>query len=1029
MHSYKVNHRDADFAAYIKELKLACDALGPDDGSTPTPLGLDVIPVIPVDLPVEEFHQLTKDAAGQWVPRLDSKGNMIPFSPKAPAYWQIWVNSDGSEQIRRKSIRWGDDVQPYDPAETWGHICAAGNIGHAIGLALKLSAEFIAIDFDVKPYVLPEEQLSYDAALSEEERIDALAPARARMEAEVEAWRNAHPITRQTRAERTPSGGYHFYFRVADSMQSWSAGLTKDGKQITHVQFALAQDGTHRGEVLCGRICVCAPTQNGRGPYEVLDEAYAYEIAEVPNLEALGIYPVAKQRRERVNKDGTRQTLMREAPAVPNRPQSVEGFDAPVLLSLLGKKAVGVMTGSMPYGPDRSTNLAGFIRELYGWVAFLHDQELPYEVGFNDEDLNAVIYEAAAQLGLDDDARVERIIRSVDLRYSNLSCPPGVALEQYRTQAGGDLPPTFSGLKETDRNPLELCAASLRDVLAETVALNLGKADLSFKLKEIADEFEEPLYQVEKLYKSLADEAQGDNDAAEAIAELVRLRADGQDITGILPVGLTNLLLTIRRTQEYDPALLLITLVSAASGAMPLTSSVRLSPVEDFEQCLNVWLIILMESGELKSPLLRRVVTDPYRRALKDVVGTIRDHIIVALTTLSESGPDISSSELNLDHLPPESQQFIDEHLQQVQEFVAENSKTDENASGPSPKELRAFISQLLGRPPQLLLTSNGTQQGLDANFEACERWAGKGTLLTYDEMKALFLKLAKPSSTEQAFAEWLLSRYDGQGSLEAKADQSRIRNYDTCRLTVIGGIQPDVYRSMLSDGDTSGMTARFNAYEQAQVEQHFPEEFSATELREAVRLKEQLYGLYRAVFLIPHLDLSLSTDAFKRFQAFRRSAFQLKRAEFTDAAKSLANKAHGKVGRLAAVLHVIDHAWEARDSDDAPYIPKVIQLETIERAIKLHELLFKQTLGVRLSSADNSETAQVALKIHRMAKGKPDGLSLGAIRQGFRGQSRPSNADVLAACQQLHAQSLGRLEEFNYRGQAGHRYIHLRDA
>ncbi len=1026
--NYKVNRLDPDFKAYISRLEDACWALGPADKHSPDALGLDVIPVIPVELPVEEFHQLTKDATGQWVPRLDSKGQPIPFSPKAPAYWQVWQKANGSDEIRRKSIRWGDDVEPYDPKNTRGHICTAKAIGHLIGLALKLSTELVAIDFDVKPYILPSEQVALDAATTPEAKADALAPAKARMEAEVDAWVEANPIAKQTRAERTPSGGYHFYFRVQDCMQSWAAGISKDGKQITHVQFALAADGTHRGEVLCGRICVCAPTQNGRGPYALLDEDFAYVIAEVPNLEALGIHPVARKRRERTSKDGTRQTLMREAPEVPDRPLPPDDYDPPQLVTLLGKKAVGVMTGTMPYGPDRSTNLAGFIRELYGWIAFLHDQALPYEVGYEGDGVETVIHKAAEILGIDDSDRVDRIIRSVDLRCSNLSVPAETALNRYRTQAGGELPSTFTGLKETERNPLELCAASLRDVLVDTVALNLGKADLAFKLKELAGDFDEPLHVVKDLYKQLQDEDSTNEETASAISELVRLRSEGVDVSDILPLRLTNRLLSIRRTAEYDTPLLVTTLVAAASAALPLSSSINLSPVEDFTQCLSVWFLMLMESGEMKSPLMRRLIIDPYKIALGNYFPILRHAIAHTLANWALTG-ERQDEDLAL---PPEARRFIEAKAGRVADYLRFEKFKDPDTGEEGPPnydQLCEYAETLLGPTPDLLITGGGTKQGIDSTFEACANWAGKGVLYLQDEMKAMFIKMARPAATELDFAQWLLTRYDGSGSAEAKADATRIRNYGTCRLAVLGGIQPDIYRDTLGDDDASGMTARFNAYEQPQVDQIFPDEFSRQDILESQALKDDTQALYAFLLAIPELTLTVSHDAFRRFQQFRRDAFGVKRAEVSNAGKSLANKGAGKVGRIAAVLHVIHHAVAANfNTNAATQIPQVVQLESVERAIKLHDLLFKQTLGVRLSSADNDPVAQVALRCHRAAKGKPDGVAISQLRKVFRGNDRPSPAETLAACQQLHDQGLGRLVPISYKGRDGHRYIHLQD-
>jgi hypothetical protein len=1037
---YQRDKFSPEFKRYIEALEDAALLLGPrlPKGKgfwNPDAIGLGVFPVIPCELPIEEFHRVTKDDADNWVPVRDKQGNLIPVEGKSPARWKEvrWKddNDEWQTKIIRKSIKWSGDAD-YNPfGEDFSNACNdARNYGRHLGLAVQTTTSLVVVDFDVKPFTTPIEKAAIEAARSDEQRAELLAPAQARMEAAIESWLETYPALEKTRAEITPSGGYHFWLKVKDSMASWADGLSANGKEVHNVQFALEPDGNHVGEVLCGRICLVAPTENGRGPYALLDDQYATTFVEVDDLAAVGIYPVAKGKRtiERTNADGTTTRVMREPQPIPARPQCPEDYDAPLLLSLLGKRAQDVYNGTLAYrGNDRSSNLAGFIHELNAWVAFLHDQGLPYEDG--GLTLEDHIHTAADRIGLDDTARVDRIIKSCDKRLCTLSIPPDSALKRYTLRQGGALPDTFSGLVQTERNPFDLCVTDLRTTLVDVVALNLGKADLAYKLKEVAADFEEPLHVVKDLYKQHQDEDSTNEETASAISELVRLRSEGVDVSDILPLRLTNRLLSIRRTAEYDTPLLVATLVSAASAALPLSSTINLSPVEDFTQGLNVWFLILMESGEMKSPLMRRLITDPYKKALKDYFFNLRRAIAHTLATAATSNeePDEDLA------IPPEARAFIQAKTQRVADYFRfekfKDPETGEECSASHDQLCEYVEKDLLGLTPDLLLSGGGTKQGLDATFETCAKWAGKGVLYLQDEMKALFLKMARPAATEQDFSQWLLSRYDGMGSSEAKADTTRIRNYDTCRLTVLGGIQPDVYRDTLGDDDASGMTARFNAYEQPQVDQLFPDEFTPQDILEAQALKDDLEALYGFLLSIPELTLTLSTDAFKCFQQFRRDAFATKRAEASNAGKSLANKGAGKVGRIAAVLHIVHHAVAARfDTNAATQIPQVVQLESVERAIKLHDLLFKQTLGVRLSSAENDPAAQVALRCHRAAKGKPDGLTITQLRQTFRGANRPSPAETIAACQQLHDQGLGRLVPVTHNGRSGHRYIHLKD-
>lgn len=55
----------------------------------------------------------------------------------------------------------------------------------------------------------------------------------------------------------------------------------------------------------------------------------------------------------------------------------------------------------------------------------------------------------------------------------------------------------------------------------------------------------------------------------------------------------------------------------------------------------------------------------------------------------------------------------------------------------------------------------------------------------------------ARLAGKDASLGGWLLSRYDGTGARGAKVDQSRERQYKSCRLAMVAGCQPDVYREI----------------------------------------------------------------------------------------------------------------------------------------------------------------------------------------------------------------------------------------
>jgi hypothetical protein len=334
-------------------------------------LGVGLIPVIPAGLPAAEYPSKTDPAKAA-------------FTGKNPSQW---MRNGEPQLLSHKRI----------PAigQILGAVKIARDLGKPIGLAIVPADNLVVVDFDLKTYGGDQDALVND----------------------VFRLLGEHPELRQTRIETTPGGGIHIYVRVADRMASWS-----NGRGGHRCRFTTAAGGPHRGEVLTGtRISVTAPTRNGRGPYEVVHQEFAYELVEVPDLSAIGIFPVA----------GSGPTL--DASATQNelpRPQvhQSDGQDVPVLADLLGRKAQEALRGGRPYGEDRSGNFAGFLRELYSWVNLLTAEGLP-----SDGTPDQLIATAVAALGIEDKAM--RVAATVDA--STCTVPDHAkALARYRWHAG-----------------------------------------------------------------------------------------------------------------------------------------------------------------------------------------------------------------------------------------------------------------------------------------------------------------------------------------------------------------------------------------------------------------------------------------------------------------------------------------------------------------------------------------------------------------------------------------------------------------
>ena len=337
-----------------------------------TEFGLQLQTVIPVALPAELHPKRQRNKnTGRWEPVLKNGQPVPAFVGKNPSCWQ----ADGRPRTISHS-------RLASCEELLERIAIAEQLGKELGLAIIPSTDVVSIDFDTKNYCSVLE-----------------------LEHDWMALLDRYPVLTGTRMERTPSGGVHVYVRVSDAMASWR----KTGGGL-HCNFTTELGGPHRGEVLAGtRVSVCAPTQNGSGPYELINPEAACSFVEVADLASIGIFPEV---RDPQNASAASPPAMPLSPgAAP--PPVVTPSQPPLLLDLLGGKAQGLLNGERPYGigdaaaSDRSLQLTGFAKELYSWCNLLQVQGLPW-----GGEVEQLLQRAIASLGIEDKA--ERVLESID---------------------------------------------------------------------------------------------------------------------------------------------------------------------------------------------------------------------------------------------------------------------------------------------------------------------------------------------------------------------------------------------------------------------------------------------------------------------------------------------------------------------------------------------------------------------------------------------------------------------------------------
>ena len=897
-------------------------------------LGLSLQTVIPIALPASEYPATKRNPrTGEREIQRNRDGSPRPaYCGKNPSFWLA------NGQPRLASHR-----EPLSAQDLLTRIEWAERADQPIGLAVIPSTDVVVIDFDRKNY-----------------------PSQEALDDEWFGLLDLHPELTNTRIERTPGGGIHIYVRPADGMASWRTGAGK-----LHCNFTTVPGGEHRGEVLAGtRVCVCAPTHTGSGGYVLINPEYAHSLVEIRNLGAIGIYPLAK------TADRNAEQSLKQTRSAIRQPQASTA-SAPALADFIGSKAREVLAGGSPYrgnegaAMDRSAQLTGFIKEVHSWVNLLVEQGLSFS-GSPDE----LIQQAVAALAIED--KWERVLATInpgDCRHQN----PDAALRRYQRLSGGSSGGhVCSATNNASGASGSQSPQTLQQALEELAEAGLRGSELSFRLEHIARDHDRTLRDVQGLYQELIQEQEAALEADDSLDLLEQLGATVDlDVRDLMPPVLVEALEGIRHSAEFQHSTLLAVLLAGFSAALPLRSSIELDPAEDFFQPLTLWVLLLMPSGELKTPLLNRLLVSPWQQSVDLVVE--------------------------------------EAHKRQVEEWES-RKKEAENEGGPHPGSKP--------RLPQTLVTEDKTIQGMEVHMEIHDKWANRSLCLWLDEAAAELRQMADPARAgkDASLGGWLLSRYDGTGARGAKVDQSRERHYKSCRLAMVAGCQPDVYREITGDADQSGLSARFIVIEQQSVEQHFPTSWTADQIQRAQDLRQLLVRCYGALARVEELHLRLTPEAFALFQAERAAMYKRKRASISAAERSLANKAAGRIGRLAALFHLL---WCVADRAEGPIAlgHKEVGVEAMQRAILFNRFLLDQTIGVRLTSAGNSELGALMLKLQRVAWEKRTPLALSKLRRALSGKQRPDSAEVLHALQVLQERGYGVLEPMEYRGQPGWKY------
>lgn len=305
------------------------------------------------------------------IPLVEVDGKLCPvsrFTGKNPSY----LDADGHpHSVNHRDFQ----SRMPEPSELKAWFSNPRN-----GIATLGNERTVFIDFDVKNFG------SRDAC-----------------DTAVLAWAETHPQLKQTYAEQTHRGGWHFMVQLDHP------------KDFTN--FALEPGGQHVGEVLgVGRVCVLAPTIGPTGnPYRA-KHLVAAPVA-VAELSEIGIFKSGTQTATKKSEHGVPLGETVPVKARPWRKKTLPGSSTVDLSDLISDRARDVLSGGGGGHSDRSYAIVSLAREAFGWENWARENRIP----LSGQSAEALTIQGGLVHGADED-HIHRIMDGASLELTRPSC-------------------------------------------------------------------------------------------------------------------------------------------------------------------------------------------------------------------------------------------------------------------------------------------------------------------------------------------------------------------------------------------------------------------------------------------------------------------------------------------------------------------------------------------------------------------------------------------------------------------------------
>jgi organic radical activating enzyme len=469
----------------------------------------------------------------------------------------------------------------------------------------------------------------------------------------------------------------------------------------------------------------------------------------------------------------------------------------------------------------------------------------------------------------------------------------------------------------------------LRKALSELFHEGLSGSILLAVQNDIADSYQKPLSNVQKLYQEIEKESEIKDsryDNQLEIQALMTAKTQRISLNGLLPESLANGLNNRAELMNLRPECFLTSLLVGLSSVCNPTTQVTLNKNTDFAVNAGLYGGMVADSSQKKSPVQKTTILKP------------------------------------LFKIQAEYQEKYENKLKDYESDIERYEKLKKDK-----KSTQALYEEFPDGPPIKPTCENAITT--DATGEALKSAIANqsiGTLFFSDELAGLFKSANQYRGGKGSDIEDMLSLYDGQGfNILRKTGSCFISN---ALLSIFGGIQPEILKGMLGNGkDSNGQWARFIWVEQPLIAGSMPRDGAGIDIDPMIEALYRQFLVHAKTQNFNH-TYTLSREAFLIF-ADAYDEFESSRVAAGDSPMgSVYGKSEGRIGKLALILHLVKYLFTGDT------VPNVIEADTVSNAIALTRFYIAQVQGLYGQLVPNGQSlAPQLFKIHKLALSKKE--------------------------------------------------------